>query len=624
MSMVDLLTQKLVRFFVTGVVAASVGFFAGTANAQDRHAEIANLILQAEAEPAIASGAYSSSEYSTSGYNNGDSLLVLSSSDEALYREIFDLQEKRQMSRADKKIDQLSNEILLGYVQSQRYLHPTAWRSSFSELKKWMAFYADHPNADEIYKLAIRRRPKGASNPRAPERRKWRQKEASTLHPLLEEDYARKRKSRVRQIEGRVRYLINKSRALEGLKYIDSHAQRRDITERQYDRMRSWIAASLYYQGYLSRAKTIAGSVADRNGDTAVLSYWIDGLIAYRETDMNRAYRRFQAMADVGYQDDDLRSAAAYWATRAALATGDTTRLYENLDLAARYPFTFYGQLALSQLGRSYDFNWSDPVVTDGGFEALATKIPGIRRAAALAQIGKTQEADLEMRWANGLIEHHEDYDLIAIAAALNLPAAQIDIALLGKGENLGKDYLHAALFPIPDFTPNPGFETDRALLYALMRQESKFKPQATSRVGARGLMQLMPRTASFIGRDRSLQRVSGRNRLYDPGFNLELGQKYVNHLFDNAARGNVLHMAVAYNGGPGNLSRWKKQMEIEDPLLFIESIPNTESRNFAESVLTNLWIYRARLGQEAPSRDRIASGQSPIFREIDHLTQDF
>ena len=65
MSMVDLLTQKLVRFFVTGVVAASVGFFAGTANAQDRHAEIANLILQAEAEPAIASGAYSSSEYST-------------------------------------------------------------------------------------------------------------------------------------------------------------------------------------------------------------------------------------------------------------------------------------------------------------------------------------------------------------------------------------------------------------------------------------------------------------------------------------------------------------------------------------------------------------------------------
>ena len=85
MSMVDLLTQKLVRFIVPSMMVASVGFFAVGANAQDRHVEIANLILQAEAEPAIASGTYSSSEYSTTDYYNSDSLLVLSSSDCLLY-----------------------------------------------------------------------------------------------------------------------------------------------------------------------------------------------------------------------------------------------------------------------------------------------------------------------------------------------------------------------------------------------------------------------------------------------------------------------------------------------------------------------------------------------------------
>ena len=553
-----------------------------------------------------------------------DPLQVLGDEDVRLYREIFDLQEQGRMTSADSLISQVDDKILMGYVQKQRYLHPTAWRSSFSELKTWMAYYADHPDANDIYALAVKRRPSGASNPRRAVPRKWRQKVRTTLHPDLVDDYAIKRESRVRQIEGRVRYLIHKSRALDGLKYIDATKQRRDITERQYNRMRSWVAASLYYQGYTDRARSIASSVADQTGDTAVMSYWIDGLIAFREGRMSHAYNRFQSMADVAWQTDDLRSGAAYWAARTGLASGATERVYDNLDRAAQFPFTFYGQLALSQLGRTFDHNWSEPAVTIEGFSRLAAAHPGVKRAAALSQVGRQQDADLELRWVNGRIEPEDDYDLIAVASSLNLPAAQIDIALLGRPVTQGGDYLQASLYPIPDYAPQKGFKTDKALLYALMRQESKFKTQATSRVGARGLMQLMPRTASFIGRDRDLQRPSGRNRLYDPAFNLELGQKYVNHLFDSAAKGNVLHMTVAYNGGPGNLRRWQSQMNIEDPLLFIESIPNTESRNFAESVLTNLWIYRARLGQAAPSRDKIAAGRLPIFQAIDNLTQDY
>ncbi|MEL6113510.1 MAG: hypothetical protein AAFR20_11970, partial [Pseudomonadota bacterium] len=165
---------------------------------QDR--DIAQLILAAETTPAPLS--------------------VLSPSDVTAYRAVFAAQEKAQWSKAKAQISTIENPILMGYVDFQRLMHPTGYRASFSELKKWMAYYADHPQADKIYSLALKRRPRGATNPQAPVRRKWRQKIRTNTHPLIEADYRAKRESRVRQIEGRVRYLIHKKRALDGLKYI--------------------------------------------------------------------------------------------------------------------------------------------------------------------------------------------------------------------------------------------------------------------------------------------------------------------------------------------------------------------------------------------------------------------
>ncbi|MHA7872568.1 MAG: lytic transglycosylase domain-containing protein, partial [Hyphococcus sp.] len=320
-------------------------------------------------------------------------------------------------------------------------------------------------------------------------------------------------------------------------------------------------------------------------------------------------------MAAVPYQEDSLRAAAGFWAARTALAGGHPADVAPNLQIAASFPFTFYGQLALALLGQDYDYNWTPPILTQASFERLAEDQPRIKRAVALAEVGRKSDADLELRWANGAIDDDKDGELLAIANALNLPAAQVDIALAGNGK-----HLEAGLFPIPEYAPRGGFKVDRALIYALMRQESKFKVEATSRVGARGLMQLMPRTASYVAKDRSLRHRSGRDRLYDPAFNLALGQTYVDQLINTAAEGDLFHLAAAYNGGPGNLRRWKRKMEIEDPLLFIESIPNSESRDFVEHVLTNFWVYRARLGQPAPSRDKVAAGELPLYEALDQI----
>ncbi|NOX95574.1 MAG: lytic transglycosylase domain-containing protein [Alphaproteobacteria bacterium] len=542
-------------------------------------------------------------------------LQVLSENDATLYREIFSLQENGKWRAADAEISKLENDILLGYVQYQRFMHPTAYKSKYSELKRWMAYYADHPEAGKIYSLARKRRPRNASSPLRPIPRKWRSTSKRELHPDLQADYAKTSGPRLRQIEGRVRFLSNKERALVALKEIDHHLKRRVITERQYDRMRSWIAASLYYQGYVDVARKMANQVAIRNGDTAVLAYWISGIIAFRDGEVRAAHKNFTKMAAVPYMEDSLRAAAGFWAARTALSDGHLDDVAPNLAIAASLPFTFYGQLALAQLGQDYDYDWQVPSITKDGFERLTADQPRIKRAIALAQTGKTIEADVEMRWANGAIAEDLDGDLLAIAHALKLPASQIDIALSGKGK-----HLEVGLFPVPGFTPKGGFKIDRALLYALMRQESKFKTNATSRVGARGLMQLMPRTASYIAKDRSLRRRSGRDRLYDPSFNMALGQTYVGQLIDTAVAGDLFHLAAAYNGGPGNLRRWKRKLEIDDPLLFIESIPNRESRDFVEHVLTNFWIYRARLGQTAPSREKVAAGELPLYEALDQI----
>ncbi|MHA7871961.1 MAG: hypothetical protein ACX939_06400, partial [Hyphococcus sp.] len=183
---------------------------------------------------------------------------VLSDSDIALYQSIFGLQESGRWREADAKIEDVENDILMGYVQYQRYMHPTAYRSAYSELRRWMAYYADHPEAGKIYALARKRRPKNASAPVRPTPRQWRSAPGKALHPDLQADYARTSGPRLRQIEGRVRYLTKREQALSALKEIDRHHKRGAITERQYDRMRSWIAASLYYQGYIDRAREIA------------------------------------------------------------------------------------------------------------------------------------------------------------------------------------------------------------------------------------------------------------------------------------------------------------------------------------------------------------------------------
>jgi soluble lytic murein transglycosylase-like protein len=106
------------------------------------------------------------------------------------------------------------------------------------------------------------------------------------------------------------------------------------------------------------------------------------------------------------------------------------------------------------------------------------------------------------------------------------------------------------------------------------------------------------------------------RNRLYEADVNVMLGQRYIDILMkDNAVGGDLFRMVVAWNAGPGNLAKWMKSVKhLDDPLLFIESVPASETRNFVERVLTNYWVYRQRFNQPTNSLDSVASGKWPIY----------
>ena len=163
-------------------------------------------------------------------------------------------------------------------------------------------------------------------------------------------------------------------------------------------------------------------------------------------------------------------------------------------------------------------------------------------------------------------------------------------------------------------------YGVDPTLIYLVMQAESGFNHRAVSRVGARGLMQLMPTTASYIARSSKYKKQEGMQKLMDPETNLDLGQKYLEDLLgDKNVRNDLLSLLVAYNAGPGNLARWKKSWpHVQDPLLFIELIPSSETRAYVERVLANYWIYRLREGLPTPSLDAVAAGKIAQYAAYD------
>jgi soluble lytic murein transglycosylase len=321
-------------------------------------------------------------------------------------------------------------------------------------------------------------------------------------------------------------------------------------------------------------------------------------------------------------QSSWMISAAAFWAARVELRNRKPERFNYWLRVAAEHPRTFYGVLARRTLGDTTPIYFDTRHFAESDADLLA-ETPGGKRALALLQVDQPARAEAELR----ALAPHASPALVEALAALadraNMPALSLQLAgLLAEGD--GRHHAHA-LYPVPRWTPLGGFTVDRALLFAVMRQESQFLTSVQSYAGAMGLMQLMPATADAMAKRTGVplaRRGSApiRDALADPELNLALAQEYITTLMaDDHIKGNLVLLAAAYNIGPGAIQRWQPPAELrKDPLLFIESIPVQQTRVFTQRVLANYWIYRQRLGQTSPDLDALAAGQWPTYTALD------
>jgi soluble lytic murein transglycosylase-like protein len=504
-------------------------------------------------------------------------------------------------------------------------MHPTGYRSRFEELSGWLELYADHPDAERVHELALRRRPAGAPQPEDPVRGYL----AGAGQELQERGQIRYRSSIVRTPEAdalvgnwqvTIEQLVATRRPADAERELRRPEIAPLIDHVEFDLARWTIARGYLATGDARRALMLARRAAARSGGTLPELHWTAGLAAWRAGQIPLAGSHFAAAAnaDPAVILPAERARAAFWAARAHLVGMRPGLVGHYLRLAASGR-DFYGLLARAVLKQPLD-KGAEQITLEAQLLELLLDYPGARRAIALAQVGEALQAEREIRKLAGRATPELMVGLIALAKSLDLPAAQMRLAQsLGRSD--GRHDL-AALFPMPTWQPTHGYTLDRALVFAFMRAESGFDPRAESHVGARGLMQVMPATAQFIAASSDLELTHG-NALFEPETSILLGQAYLEHLLQRPAIGdNLIFLAVAYNAGPARVSRWQETLDGEDPLLFLESIPMREPRVYVKKVLTNFWIYRARLGQPEPSPEALVRGRWPTYRTLERRDQ--
>ncbi len=286
----------------------------------------------------------------------------------------------------------------------------------------------------------------------------------------------------------------------------------------------------------------------------------------------------------------------AYWAARAADAMGFHQLAGAWYGTAAVQVTTYYGQLAAAALGEpEIARTIAEPKPTPAESAAF-DRNELVLAMRDLADVGAKDYIGAFARRVSDRAEAPADHVLLAhLVIKLDRPDLAVGVA---KWASYAGVILLNEGYPIA--TLPPGGEVERPLVLAMTRQESAFDRDAVSSAGARGMMQLMPATASHIA--KALHMPFSESRLLkDPHYNIIIGRHYLDGLLGDFSGSYVLAIA-AYNAGPSRVRQWIRdygdpRAKNADVVDWIESIPLGETRNYVQRVLENLQVYRLRLG---------------------------
>ena len=499
---------------------------------------------------------------------------TLSAADRLSYTTAFDALRRGDLEAARNSARQAQDRVLLGQVEFERLFHPDH-TATYEELAAWLEEYADLPSAERAWNLALRRRPDGAAEPRRPTR-------------------------------------------MGGGRAWDRIAAAGGNTEA--DPMKA--ARVALNRDDLPGAVTLGEQLGD---------WWTVGLAQYRLGEFAAAKVAFERVLEDPTEDGWVRSGAAFWAARSAGRSGQQDRVQPLLRRAGTWPATFYGQIALRQLGEEpaienlgptpypagglqrSAFQADEPIgVGSDELDEFIRSEPRARRTVAFFEVGRRADARDELR--TGLRAAVTDRGRQLWAAL----GRALGPRVTGSGDDVRR--IDAVRYAQPPIEPDGGFTVERSLVYAIARKETDFNARARSSVGAYGLMQVMPTTAAELSGDAGF--VSDPERLFQPNVNARLGQAYVNRVLAMPAiNGDLLRAAASYNAGPGPMVAAVRKLGPDaDPLLLIETIDVPQAREYVEKVVAAYWIYQRMNGRPLNTLDAVASGATLIPLALDYV----
>ncbi len=327
---------------------------------------------------------------------------------------------------------------------------------------------------------------------------------------------------------------------------------------------------------------------------------WAAGWIALRHrNDPARAAEHFRRLGK-GVGTPISQSRADYWLGRAGDALSDRALAEAAYQAAAKYQYTFYGQLAAQEIDQAIIAFETPGEPTQAEIDAFEAR----DLVKALRLLAEAGEAGLFRKFAYHLDDQLESPADFTLLKKLADSYQYHDIGVRGAKAGLAKGIVSPdAAYPLVDYPLLREPNVERSLMLALSRQESEMNPRAISHANARGLMQFIPSTARREARLRGLPyRTSWLTD--DPGYNMTLGGAHLDTLLGQF-NGSYIMAAAAYNAGASRPRRWVEEYgdprkgEI-DPIDWIEFIPFSETRNYVQRVLENTQVYRHRLSGEA------------------------
>jgi len=518
------------------------------------------------------------------------------------YRQVFAAIRAARWDDAAARLDGLKDGPLTYYARAELYTAKGSPKVELAAIEALLAAAPELPQAPQLARLARTRGAIEVASIPEPQRLSW-----LGSAPIRKRAASNSKSDRVAaDLSARVLPLIKEDRPSDAEALVEEKAG--DLTPEALTEWRQRVAWSYFLTGEDGAARALAAKAQTGPGEWSVQADWVAGLAAWRQRDCKAASTAFESVARRA-TDTELSAAGYYWSARADMVCGAPQKIQPKLRAAARSEETFYGLLALQAMGLKPKPDTGGELVA-ADWKSLQGN-SNIRVAAALSEIGELHAADELLRFHARICNSADHAALLHLAKRLNLPTTQLWLSQNGPaGTHPGA----SARYPAPDWTPDGGWRVDRSLVFAHALQESRFRTDVVSPAGAYGLMQIMPAAAMDISRRKGTNW--SRDKLTDPGTNMEYGQSHLESLRDfPGTQGLLPKVIAAYNAGPAPVRDWNaRARDMGDPLLYIESIPYWETRGYVAIILRNYWMYQSQAGQDSTSLKAMAQGMWPRF----------